>query len=389
MRAPDPILEARRLLGPVQTHTLQAPTIVEAHRALGAWLQAPARSAIRRRLLATRPGALKLELASTRACRAFLEQRAESPRTPEEVRRALADYIECLDAWSRSAGLSACLTPPVAGVDQDVSDEDLGLWAQDDNTGCVTVMLRQAGGSVLVWHIEEDTIGYFDIPRIVSFALPGQTLSAFLYPYLLPGPAFGWGSGQLHAVDSLHLRRDGAPGAFTSVAAWLIWRLGRAVDARAIIRALSPFVDGCAINIAQVSGRVAQATTIELGGRYLASRRLRAAPGALSVQTNAVTRADSQFGRAEALRARERALYERRGLRAQALVERARAQGDEPAPQDIVAMLANRRGGSYALANRDVKAHCVARVSAAGIEVYVEAGSAHAGDLYRPGWHSP
>ncbi len=49
-------------------------------------------------------------------------------------------------------------------------------------------------------------------------------------------------------------------------------------------------------------------------------------------------------------------------------------------------MIASRRGGSYAYANADVKAHAVACVSAAGIEVHVASGPAHPGDVYRPGW---
>ena len=277
---------------------------------------------------------------------------------------------------------------PKAALDQNVSAEDLGLWAQDDNTGCVTGMLRESGGSVLLWHIEEDTIGYFDIPRIVSFVLPGETLSAFLYPYLLPGPAFGWGEGQLHAVDSLHLRRNGCAGTFTSVAAWLVWRLGAAMDAREILRALAPFVDGCAINVAHATGSGVQAATHAIGGPHLSSCRLRAAPGSLLIQANAIARASRAFARAEDLRARDRALYERRVERAQAHVERVRTRGDEPSPQDVIAMLASRKGGNYALANRDVKAHCVARVSATAIEVHVESGSAHASDVYRPDWRS-
>jgi hypothetical protein len=52
-------------------------------------------------------------------------------------------------------------------------------------------------------------------------------------------------------------------------------------------------------------------------------------------------------------------------------------------------MLAGRRGGTYAFANADVKAHCVAVIGREGFELHAEAGPACRGDAYRPAWRLP
>jgi hypothetical protein len=361
VRRPDPILAERRRLGPIEVSTLAAASHVEAHRALGRLVASPAAAAIEKRLAATHRDARPGQLAFARACRAFMEGRAAKGAVPSLVRRAIHEYFACLDVWAGAVGVSP----------------DLALWAQDDNTGCQTGVLRCRDGSILLWHTEEDTIGYFDRPRLITLAVPGEARSAFLYPYLLPGPAFGWQREQIHAVDSLHMKRiPGAAGAFTAVASWLVWRLGPAIPAREVLRALCPYVDGCAIVVAQPSPGGATAMVHEIGGRHVQSRRLGARARSLVFQVNIVDRLDSPLGREQATRARDRALYEGRIRRAREAIERIR----DPGPGELIRIMSNRRGKSYAYANIDVKAHCIARVSAAGIDLHTGAGAAHAAD---------
>ena len=367
----DPILAERRRLGPIETLTVEAPSLVEAHRALGALVAEPARASIERRLFATPPAALAAQLAGVRACRSFLESRAGAPAV---VRRAIGEYLASLSAWSEGVGLH----------DHGASADELALWAQDDNTGCQTGMLRQRDGAVLVWHTEEDTLGFFDHPRVASLVVGGEARSAFLYPYLVPGPAFGWQRGQLCTVDTLHVRReDTAAGALTCVASWLIWRLGPEIPARELLLALAPHVDGCAINVVQQTARGVEATTHEIGGRCVQSRRLARRAGALAFQANAVHRPRSPLGRGEALDPRERARYEARARRTREALDGLSSRGVEPGPQHLLRMMASRRGGAYAYANADVKAHCVGRVSASGIELHLGSGAAHPGDVAR------
>ncbi|MFT3771823.1 MAG: hypothetical protein QM820_40965 [Minicystis sp.] len=385
----DTILSERRRLGPLQCFTIEAPSLVAAHRELGAILARPARAAIHARLATTRPEDLTSRLRAARASRAFMEARAADPRVPVEVRRAVGDYLACLDAWAHAAGAGEWLSHPLVIDGRRASAEDLALWAQDDNTGCQTGMLRQADGSVLLWHTEEDRLGLLDEPRLATFVVGGERLSAFLYPYLLPGPAFGFREDQVHAVDSLVLKRGLAPrGAFTSVASWLIWRLGSAVPARETLRALTPYLDGCAINVARPSGSGVLVETHEIGGRHVQSHVLGPRPGAFSVQANAVRERGSRLAEHEDLSARRRAVYDQRIARvSRALANRLGAEG-EPGPEHVLSLLANRRGGSYAFANLTVKAHAVARVSPDGFEIHIRSGAAHPDDVYHPAWRS-
>jgi hypothetical protein len=386
---PDPLLAERRRLGLLRSSTIEAPSLVEAHRVLGARMKAPARAAICARLSATRPADLESRLRAARASRAFMEARAADARVAVELRRAIGEYLACLDAWSHAVGAGAWLSPPLVLDGLRVTAEDLALWAQDDNTGCQTGMLRQADGSALLWHTEEDRLGLLDHPRLATFLVGRETLSAFLYPYLLPGPAFGFRADQIHAVDSLVLKRGLAPrGAFTCVASWLVWRLGSAVPAREILRALTPYLDGCAINVVRPSGSGVQVETHEIGGRHVQSRVLGPGAGAFSVQANAVLRTTSRLTRHERFSSRGRAPYEGRVARAREALGRLLATPGEPAPEDILRLLASRRGGRYAFANLTVKAHCVARVTADGFEIYVRSGAADLADVYRPRWCS-
>ena len=56
----------------------------------------------------------------------------------------------------------------------------------------------------------------------------------------------------------------------------------------------------------------------------------------------------------------------------------------EPDGAGILRMMASRRAGSFAYANLDVKAHCVAEIGAGGIALHVGSGAALPGDVYRP-----
>ena len=223
---------------------------------LGARIQRAARQAVRAEAREDSAGRLEVQLQQTRACRAFLLQLSRARRVPRLVRE-LARGVRRLPRCVGHVRVPVGSPPP---LDAAVPSE-WALWAQDDNAGCQTGMLRRGGGSVVLWHTEEDTIGFLDAPRVAVFSIGAEERGAFVYPYLLPGPAFGWGAGQLHAVDSLHTRRDETlGGTLSGVASWLVWRIGRAMDARDVLLSLVPFVDGCAIHVVG-SGAPVTATT--------------------------------------------------------------------------------------------------------------------------------
>jgi hypothetical protein len=386
--AADALLAERARLGELAVLTIEEPSLVDAHGALGALLAGPARTAIHARLAKTSPADLVGQLRDARASRSFLETRAADRSVAAVVRRALGEYLDGLDAWSRTAHAEAWLADPLTIDARRVSAEDLALWAQDDNVGCQTGMLRRADGSVLLWHTEEDMFGYLDHPRLAEIVLGDESLFAFLYPYLLPGPAFGFCADQIHAIDSLVLRRElgRAAGAFTSVASFLVWRIGAAAPAGEVVRALAPYVDGCAIHVARPTAGGVLAEVHEIGGGWVQSRDLDRCAGAFCVQANAVLRPESPLARLEAFTAEERAPYDDRITRVTAALARRLGAAIEPGPEEVLALLADRDGGRYAFANHTVKGHCVARVSAEGLEIHVGSGAAHPGDVHAPRW---
>jgi hypothetical protein len=106
-------------------------------------------------------------------------------------------------------------------------------------------------------------------------------------------------------------------------------------------------------------------------------------PGSLVFQANAVSDESSALADEQALSQAERRRYAARGARTRQAIGRLVEQGTV-SPQDVVRLLASRRGGSYAYANEDVKAHCVGMADGKRIELHVAPGPAQPSDRYRP-----
>ena len=103
--------------------------------------------------------------------------------------------------------------------------------------------------------MEEEPGSGFDLLRIAAFNVGDEhhpvVMNAFIYPDLLPGPAFGWRSdGFAQGVDKLHIRDfpELKRGMLANVVTWLTLRLGAAMAAREIIASLQPYYDGYALN---------------------------------------------------------------------------------------------------------------------------------------------
>jgi hypothetical protein len=378
----EEILEARRRLGPLNRVPIAAHSMTEAHGELGRRLGGVIRRIARRRLRLTPVEELASQIATIRRVRQHVQEACRAPRD-KVVGNALAEYAACLAAWAVGANLGSCLRGQTVDGSPVTADE-LALWLQDDEAGCQTGMLRQTDGGVLFWHTEEDTIGYFDRPRLASFTVGRQSWHAFLYPYLLPGPAFGWSEGAFHAVDSLTLRRSKQAACLACFASWVVWRLGRDASARQIHDELKPFVDGAALNTIRLVGGAVEATTIEFGHSKRDIRTLPAADGSLLFQANALSRSEGPLIREEALDRAERREYCERADRTTEMVGRLVARG-RLSPEDVIGrLLASRQGGDYSYANVDVKAYCVGLATSKGLHVYVRGGPAVASDRYRP-----
>lgn len=352
----------------------------EAHRELGRGLGSAIRTVLAKRLGSEEPHDLEDGLEQAGENLLFLARRARAGEVPLAVRRGLHEYLACLEAWAEGAEL-AQFAEDLLGFGCPHAPQ-AALWLQDDNTGCVTGSLRRDDGRLLVWHTEEDTIGLFDRPRCWEATVGGETRSAFLYPYLLPGPAFGWNARQIHAVDSLHIARTSEPGCPTAVAAWLLWRLGPELGLLDLVPHLGPYVDGAALHQFSLdpAGGPPLRRVVEIGGEAAASR-VDEAP--LSAQANCFL-TPGPGRKLEALTAAERRPYEARLARLAELVA-ATSATHAPTPDDVLAWLADDAvGGEYALSNADVKAHLAAELSTHEVRIHVVPGPGRPGVRFAP-----
>jgi hypothetical protein len=351
---------------------IEASDLAAAHTALGEQLRAAIARVVELRLAATGAELLREQLETIRKSRAHLERCAAAASLPAALRAALHAYLEALSAWARGADLAA-LRPLAERHGVICSADDLALWLQDDNTGCQTGVVRDVDGSVLLWHTEEDTIGYFDQPRLLELSIGATRLGAFLYPYLMPGPAFGWWPHGLLAYDTLSVRRS-AGGTPTSVLSWLLWSAQGELEPLATARALSPFLDGGAFTLVARGARDVSAEVVEVGGEFTLGFALGAAPEARRLQVNMVSKQTHALAALETLDEAGRVPYRER-------LARSARQLDARMPDEaaLSAMLASRDGGEWAFANDDVVAHLVARVSRDRLALHVGVGPADGG----------
>ena len=378
---------ARRRLGPLHTLHLPGPGLAEMHRQLGEEVRPQAQSILARRLEALNAaGALPERLRLLRRSWLLAQEKADRLRgcslpVLRRVGAALAEYLDCLVAWAQGAGL--------AGGPADRDGIELALLLQNDLSGCQTGVYRLADGSVALWHSEEDAEAApgsrFDRLRIAEFALPrGEgTLHSFIYPDLLPGPAFNWREdGFLQAVDTLIVKGPLVScGLLANSLAWVTLRLGVAgdpalhwgADPAQCIDALSPFIDAYAITTVHPAASGVRAVRSEFAAGYRHTVELGAAAGSYLFQANVFSlESGSLF--ASIPPGSDPAPYQERLRRTQRLLRRLQ----NPTPHTFRRLLCSRLGGDYAYANPDVKAAFVGHVRPGqpGAEVWVEAGAA-------------
>jgi hypothetical protein len=233
---------------------------------------------------------------------------------------------------------------------------------------------------VLLWHTEEDVHeagSRFDKLRVATFRVDEQhQMSAFIYPDLLPGPAYCWRSDHfIQAVDSLPLRP--APGAFmlANIATWVTLRLGQAVRPEVVIAALAPFVDGYALTVVQEKEGEISASKIEFAGDQFLVSPLGHEPGSFLFQVNLCSNKEAALAAAyDAVEADHRQTLESRITRTARAIGKFKPRGQ--ASLHFFRLLASRLGGDYAYANEDVKSYFIGRISRSGLEIQLEAGPA-------------
>ncbi|MCZ6678911.1 MAG: hypothetical protein O7E52_16890 [Candidatus Poribacteria bacterium] len=265
-----------------------------------------------------------------------------------------------------------------------ISTGDLALLLQNDNSGCQTGVYREADGSVILWHTEEDFDkdgSRFDKLRIASFQVGApdriEKINAFVYPDLLPGPAYAWRSDNfVQAVDALFLKPNTHDGSMlANVASWITLRLGKAVEPKEVIETLGPFVDGYALTIVQGNDERVLASKIEFAGDQMLTSSLDNSTGSFLFQVNVFSKKGTSIAATyEKIDRKTRRRFEERIARTERAI--AKVQRSNNARFCLFKLLSSRLGGDDAYANKHVKSYFLNTVSHKGMEIWIDAGPA-------------
>jgi hypothetical protein len=367
-------------------------SLPEAHRQLGQHVSHQVIKILDHRLTSLPSHRVIQLFEQARSCVRILDAKINDPHLDSQLRSAIAGYLDCLSAWSGGIGLASYDHPALAACEP-LGHLDLALFLQHDSTGCQTGMLRSQDGSVTLWHTEED-IEYepgsgFDQLRIASFAVDiahkPVVMNAFIYPDLLPGPAFGWRSdGYAQAADLLYIKPfvPDTQACLANIVTWLALRLGPAYDLQALIEAMLPCFDGYALNTVFVREGVIQAIKCEFGASYAFSHRLGDEPGIYLCQANMFTDgSDLRIQEIEDLNPEERGWFESRIENTHCLMKaRSAASADPGVMGSIFKMITSHAGGQWAFANQHVKAYFLCRLTPSAAELWLGSGPALEGD---------
>jgi hypothetical protein len=366
-----------------------------AHWHLGVHVSQQVQKILAMRLDQLEPSKCCRLIQQARICENTLTARLADQHLDKSLRTAVQEYMDCLAAWARGAGL-ADFTHPVLKSYQPMSLMNLALFLQHDSAGCQTGMYRQANGSVILWHSEEDIedeIGNrFDQLRLATFNVGNidhpVRMHAFIYPDLLPGPAFGWREdGYAQAVDTLHTRKAAGQeaGMLANIATWLTLRLGPGCDPRRVVEDMSPYFDGYALNVVRNRDGKVKAEKYEFAENHVLAGFLGDLPGDYLFQVNIFSRNSPAWVKeVEYLDPEDHELYrERERVTRENLLSKDHRAGDADDMRFFFEMMTDCTGSIWSYANIHVKAYFILRQTMHGIELWYSHGPALRSDQVR------
>jgi hypothetical protein len=376
--------KTKALSGSITFLDYRAFDFVTAHRELGREVKQQVWRILKEKLDTLSDDRLVEQVRVVRRCKTAIKEKLETTGLNDLIRQALIEYGSCLSAWGEGVELDRFQHVRLRHLSVDgapVSWDELAFLLQDDNSGCQTGVYRDRDGGVILWHTEEDPSARgerFDRLRIASFqAGEGdtvETLSAFIYPDLLPGSAYCWrGDNFVQAVDTLHPEPNPqVNGMLANIATWITWRLGPSVEPDDVIKALQPFHDGYALTFVRRQGSTVHARKIEFAAGWSQTEELDDDPHHFLFQVNVISNKHAPV--VETFRPVRRALFEARLTRTKRAMALMKASPD--ACYSIFRLMAFRLGGDFSYANSDVKSYFLNKVSEQGMEIWLDAGPA-------------
>jgi len=206
-------------------------------------------------------------------------------------------------------------------------------------------------------------------------------MHAFIYPDLLPGPAFGWRSdGYAQAVDTLHIQLlpSQKDGILANIVTWLTLRLGSACDPVEVVRAIGPYFDGYALNTISVHNDMVRVEKFEFARDKMIPYTLDEQPGSYLFQVNIFTQKDHPWVKElEQISSLDHQLYGRRIERTRNAMQNKDHRYSGPAEMDFFFdLLTSRTGNGWAYANMCVKAYFILRQTTDEAEIWLGHGPA-------------
>jgi hypothetical protein len=375
-------------LGGLKTLDYTAHDLPKAHRLLGVDVRQQVQKILKCKLDTWDEARFRKIYAQSQACIALLTEKAADTAIDHRLRAAIGEYFQCLAAWGEGAGLDGIKHPALAAF-HPLDQVSLVMFLQNDCTGCQTGLFRVHDGSVVMWHTEEDVEeqpgSSFDSLRIADFNVGDQdhpvVMHAFIYPDLLPGPAFGWRSdGFAQGVDKLPIRDfpDLTRGILANVVTWLTLRLGPSVDIREVIESLQPYYDGYALSTVRIQQGFVQADKHEFAADRIISSHLDERPDSYLFQVNIFNdRAHPWVAELEDLPPDWCRLYEQRMERTlKAIKNKDSKPGAVSSMRFFFDMITSQDGDGWAYANQDVKAYFIHRQCLQRAETWLGDGPA-------------
>ena len=380
-------------LGEIQFLDLTRFDLVNAHYELGRQVKESVWMTFELRAREIAPERIARRADQAKACGDVLQEHIESEGIPEELRAALREYNSCLEAWSDGLELGRLsqsnLYLEIFGG-KHLSPSEMALFLQHDNVGCQTGMYRLASGGVSLWHTEEDVDpasgSRFDKLRVAIFQVGNNQkqilMNAFIYPDLMPGPAFSWRSdGYVQTVDTLLLRNPPrlAGGLLANIVSWLALRLGLSINPLDMLESLQPFIDGYALNQIWHEDHKVYSARHEFAGNRLVKSILSEQPDTYLFQVNYFSdRSDAGLLEMESLPSRMIAVMKKRVERTKKALHDQKADFSqiETAQKTFFRLITSRTGRSWAYANKDVKGYFICQAQPEELEIWLGAGPA-------------
>ncbi len=272
------ILYEKRRLGSIEWQFLGSRDISRAHLLLGAEVKLQVKKVLDRKISQLSSEELVEAFDNASSCHDILQEKIVFNKSSQLLSCLLSHYVECLTMWARGAGLADYVNPKIFEINRGKMYPPLilGLLLQSEPIRCQTGIYRDSKDSITFWHTEEDEEQYprmhFDKLRIFSFINnivgPETTVYSFIYPHLLPGPAFGWNtSGYIQAVDSLYLKPNiQREGLFSNIITWMTLFSGGRIPLLEIVAELGPYLDGNVITCIYRTKIGAESERIEFAG---------------------------------------------------------------------------------------------------------------------------